>query len=125
MKVLYLALGGVLGTLARFYLSHFAQRPFHHHIRGFPIGTLFVNLLGCYAAGVIVGVADKWGWGAGPRVFLLAGFCGAFTTFSAFMVETAGLFKGPGAGLAFLNVGLSLVLGYLCLAAGAFTARSL
>ncbi len=72
MKVLFLVLGGALGTLVRFYVSHFIQRRFRRHIFGFPIGTLSVNLLGCYIAGIVVGGADKWGWGSGPRVFLLA-----------------------------------------------------
>ncbi len=125
MKIFCLITGGALGTLARFYVSHFIQRPFHRHLFGFPIGTLSVNLLGCYLAGIIVGGADKWGWGAGPRIFLLAGFCGAFTTFSAFMIETAGLSKSAGSGMAFLNIALSLVLGYLSLGAGVLTARSL
>ena len=125
MKLIYLVTGGALGTVARFYLSHLVQHPLHRHIYGFPVGTLLVNSLGCYLIGIFVSGADKWGWGTGPRVFLIAGFCGAFTTFSAFMVETVGLWKGETHTAAFLNVVLSLAIGLACFMAGAWTARAL
>ncbi len=124
MQIVWLAAGGVLGTLARFFLSHLIQHPLHRHILGFPVGTLAVNLLGCFLIGIFVSGADRWGWGDNARVFALAGFCGAFTTFSAIVAESAGLWKGAGLGPALANVALSLVFGFAAFAAGALAARA-
>ena len=123
MKLLYLVAGGAAGTVARFYLSHLIQHPLHQRSVIFPLGTLVVNSIGCFLIGLIAAGADKWGWGTNPRVLLIAGFCGAFTTFSALMAETAGLWKAEAPGAAFLNVGLSLILGAAFFAAGAAAAR--
>ena len=124
MKLLYLLVGGLLGTAARFYLSHAIQHPFHKQLYGFPLGTLAVNAAGCYLMGLFVAGADKWAWGAEPRVLAMAGFCGAFTTFSALVAETSGLWQGGAAVTALLNVGLSLLIGFFAFGAGVLSARA-
>src|SRR5690349_17024884 len=84
---LCLAAGGVLGTFARYGLSQAAFKAFGG---GFPYGTLGVNLLGSFLAGFFAELAGE-GLKLGPqaRLFLLTGFCGAFTTFSAFILESS------------------------------------
>ena len=75
-----------------------------------------VNALGCFLVGFFATVsADKFYWGVEGRILLMVGFCGAFTTFSAFILETANLIKDGETMKAFLNVALSIVLSFLTL----------
>jgi CrcB protein len=77
----------------------------------FPIGTLIINLIGCFFIGIVFGIFDKghmsheWKW------FLATGLLGGFTTFSAFSNETFMLFKDGYAGYAFLYILASVFLG--------------
>ena len=84
-SVLCVAVGAVLGALARFLVTHFSSQLSHHH--GFPYGTLIVNALGCVIVGFVLTWTadhehDRW------RLFVATGFCGALTTFSAFAYES-------------------------------------
>jgi fluoride exporter len=84
-SVLCVAVGAVLGALARFLVTHFFSDLSHHH--GFPYGTLIVNAAGCLIVGYVLTWTadhehDRW------RLFMAPGFCGAFTTFSAFAYES-------------------------------------
>lgn len=86
---LYIALGGAVGATSRYCLSLWIANK----IPGvFPLGTLIVNLLGCFLLGVLYALGDRT---ISPqlRLFLTTGFLGAFTTFSTFSVETLDLLK--------------------------------
>jgi fluoride exporter len=86
--LLYIALGSALGGAARFLLSRAAQTWWGGF--GFPSGTLLVNVLGAFVAGFVIRYAiDTSAVTAEVRAFLTVGFCGGFTTFSAFSYETA------------------------------------
>ena len=90
-KMLWLALAGALGTLARYGLAGFV-----HKINGasFPWGTLGVNLTGCFLAGLLWALFEhRWPASGEMRVLVLFGFMGAFTTFSAFIMETGELVR--------------------------------
>lgn len=80
-----LAGAGALGTLSRFALSGLVLR---HAGAGFPWGTLAVNVLGCFLAGLVWSLAESRGVATDARAVLLIGFMGGFTTFSAFGIET-------------------------------------
>lgn len=120
-KWLSLAAGGVLGTFARYLLGGMIYRVFG---TTFPFGTLAVNLSGCFLVGVFVVFAEeKFLLGPTARIFLMMGFCGAFTTFSTFILETANLMKDGENLRAFMNVMLSILLGFAALRIGIVSAR--
>ncbi|MDO9695102.1 MAG: fluoride efflux transporter CrcB [Candidatus Latescibacteria bacterium] len=116
-RLLAIAAAGALGAVARYGLSGFAQRWFPP---SFPGGTLVVNTLGCFLAGLLAALLlDRWPVGPTTRAALLIGFLGAFTTFSTFANETLALAREGGELRAALNVVLSVVLGLGAAWAGA------
>ena len=91
-KLLLIALGGALGTLAR-YGTHVLAKGAGERL-AFPIATLTVNLLGCFAIGYLQGVLiERWPVREEYRLMLIVGFLGAFTTFSTFGWDTAQLLR--------------------------------
>lgn len=110
IKILHLVLGSMAGGLARYFLANAVYRTAG---AGFPYGTLAVNLAGCFILGALAGLAeDKLLLGADARLLLMIGFCGAFTTFSTFIFETDNLLREGEWLAAFLNVTVSVVLGF-------------
>lgn len=110
-----------MGTFARYVLSGAV-----HRILGvtFPWGTLVVNLVGCFAIGFLAVLAEeKFLLGPTARIFLMIGFCGAFTTFSSFILETSNLTKDGETLYAFTNIVLSVILGFLVFRLGVMLAR--
>jgi CrcB protein len=120
-KWLGLAAGGLLGTFARYFLAGAVHRFWGVT---FPFGTLAVNLVGCFAIGFLAVLAEeKFLLGPTARVFLMIGFCGAFTTFSTFILETANLTKDGETFSALMNILLSVTLGFLVFRLGVMLAR--
>jgi len=90
-KLALLALAGALGTLARYGMTGVIQRI---HSTSFPWGTLAVNLTGCFLAGLVWTLFEgRWSLSGETRTILLVGFMGAFTTFSAFILESGELLR--------------------------------
>lgn len=120
-KWLNLILGGIMGTIARYLLSGFV-----YQISGanFPYGTLVVNLIGCLLIGFLVVLSEeRFVLTPNARILLMVGFCGAFTTFSTFMLETANLVRDGENLRALTNISASVLLGYLCFKFGVFLAE--
>ncbi|MBI3999157.1 MAG: fluoride efflux transporter CrcB [Candidatus Omnitrophica bacterium] len=116
-------LGGVAGTIARYLLSGAVYQVFGAN---FPYGTLAVNLIGCFVIGFLAALAeDKFLLGPNARLLLMAGFCGAFTTFSTFMLETANLMKDGETLRAFVNVIASVLVGFIVFKLGVFLAETI
>ena len=108
--MLLVALGGALGSVARFKMSGWVlqQTPNWR----FPAGTLAVNVVGCLLAGLLAGMAVKQDvFTPEARVFLFTGILGGFTTFSAFGLETLLLLKRGETAVAAANVVVSVVVG--------------
>lgn len=122
--MLLVALGGAIGSVARFKLSGWVLQ--HTPNWRFPAGTLAVNIIGCLIAGLLAGMAVKQDvFTPEARVFLFTGLLGGFTTFSAFGLETLLLLKRGEAGVAVANVVISIVAGLLVAWLGyEITARS-
>ena len=115
------AAGGALGSVAR-YLAGLAMMAMFG--AKFPLGTLLVNVVGCFLAGMLVGrvlpmhapaLHGQPRASALPtttRLIVLVGFLGGLTTFSAFGLETVEFARRGSMGLAGLNIALNLVLGF-------------
>jgi len=112
--ILLVALGGAIGSVARFKLSGLIL---HHAIDWrFPVGTFTVNVLGCLVAGVLAGLAEMHDMFAPEtRLLLFTGLLGGFTTFSAFGLETMFLLKKGEVLIASANVLLSVAAGLAAL----------
>ena len=85
---LWIALGGALGSVARFALAGWITREWGG---GFPWGTVLVNVLGCFVIGFFASLtapAGRWPVGLAGRQFFMTGVLGGFTTFSSFSLQT-------------------------------------
>lgn len=111
MIFLLIAVGGAAGSLLRYLIGGAVQRM---SAGGFPIGTMFVNVSGCFLIGILLRQFLNMQVSPELRAFLIVGFCGGFTTFSTFSGETLGLIEGGEYGRAAAYVILSVAL---CLAA--------
>ncbi len=122
-QMLAIAGGGAIGALLRFWVSGWVYALAG---RGFPYGTLVVNVLGSLAIGFFsVWLLERVAGGVAWRAFLLIGLLGAFTTFSTFSLETLNLIETGQVGRALMNMALSLVLCLAAAALGVLLARQL
>lgn len=117
-SILLVALGGAVGSVARFLLVGAVGRV----LPGWPLGTLAVNVLGSFAIGVLFVVLTQR---AHLAPLLVAGFLGGFTTFSAFSLDALKLWEGGAAGQALAYVAASVILSLAAVALGAALARSI
>jgi CrcB protein len=114
--VLIVGAGGFVGSIVRFITVQSVDKKLNSV---FPYGTLTVNLVGSFILGLILaimlkkpGIAPEW------RLFLATGFCGGFTTFSAFAFENFNLLEQRFVGTSLVYMAISLVAGVLAVAAG-------
>jgi CrcB protein len=114
-------LGGALGAMARYLAGQLAQRLLG---ASFPWGTLAVNISGCFLIGLACGLIQT-AEASTPRLFIIVGVLGGFTTFSAFGYETIDLLKENGAGPAAANVGLQIAAGLSAVWLGQTLSRAL
>jgi CrcB protein len=107
-QIIAIAAGGALGSVLRYGISTWVYALAG---RGFPYGTLVVNVLGCLAMGVLfVLLVERMGTSAVWRAGLLIGALGGFTTFSTFSIETFNLIEQGAMAKAAGNMAVSLIL---------------
>ncbi|MDP7396467.1 MAG: fluoride efflux transporter CrcB [Lentisphaeria bacterium] len=112
INVLLVGLGGFIGAICRYLASVGVQQLLGEKTPWMPVGTLVVNVVGCFVIGLLEGLAANRALFADEmRLLVFVGVLGGFTTFSAFGFEAYTLLdnKHPGAALA--HVGLHLVAG--------------
>jgi CrcB protein len=91
-QLLWVGVGGFLGSVGRFVVAGFFNRL--SPALAFPIGTLAVNILGCFLIGLLYGLAESRNiLGTDTRIFLFIGVLGGFTTYSTFGFESLALLK--------------------------------
>jgi len=116
MKLAMIAAGGAVGALSRYTVAWWGQKAAPGV---FPLGTLIVNLAGCFLIGFLYVVLTQYVLLREEyRVGLLVGFLGAFTTFSTFGYETFTLLNDGQKGLALANVLVSNLAGLALVWAG-------
>ncbi len=115
IKLLLLSAGGAIGTLFRYALSGITQRAFEGF---FPWGTMFVNLTGSLAIGLIWGVFEIENLSANIRNFVFIGVLGGFTTFSTYTLESFSLLRDGEIKLAISNILANNILGIILVFAG-------
>ncbi|MEN8801144.1 MAG: fluoride efflux transporter CrcB [Thiogranum sp.] len=122
-QVLAIAGGGAIGAVLRYWVS---SGVYALAGRGFPYGTLVVNVLGSLVMGFLyIWLLERIPAGVAMRAFLLIGLLGAFTTFSTFSVETLNLMEAGQIARAVLNTLLSVVLCIAAAALGVMLARQI
>ncbi|MEA1979371.1 MAG: CrcB family protein [candidate division Zixibacteria bacterium] len=122
-KILFLAIAGALGTLARYGMVSLMEKTPTTFL---PWGTLSVNLIGCFLGGLVWAITEyKFHFNGDTSAIILIGFMGAFTTFSSFILETSEFMRNAEWIRAASNVLMQNVVGALALFAGFSTGGSI
>ena len=121
--ILVIGAGGAIGAILRYVVGQSVQTWTG---RGFPWGTLSVNVLGSLLIGVLtVLLLEKWSDNPELRAFLLIGILGAFTTFSTFSMETVNLLMAQQFAKAMINVLASVSVCVMATWLGLYVTRQL
>ena len=120
MKLIYIGIGGAIGSILRYTISGIAQKLVNPV---FPFGTLMVNLLGSLAIGFLWDAFERTLVPPGVRAFTLIGLLGAFTTFSTYSLESFTLMRDGEYRLAIVNILASNILCLAMVFAGFFISR--
>ena len=116
MNFLFVALGGALGSVLRYFLSLVIPK-----MAGFPWSTFVANVLGCLCIGIFSGLFLKCdSLSPNLKLFLVTGFCGGFTTFSTFASENLALLQSGKFGMFIAYALASFVLGVAACFAGLY-----
>lgn len=123
VKLLLVGFAGFIGTIGRYWLSGIVAQRYGET---FPLGTLAVNLLGCFLVGLLFFLMqERYLINQNVRTIILIGLLGGFTTFSSLGLQTFTLLQDNEIALAALNMVASNVLGLLLVWAGYNLARVL
>lgn len=121
MIYLYIGIGGFLGAISRFALENLAKTNFPGN---FPIGTFFINVVGCFLIGLIMTLAlELMAISANLRMGIVTGYLGGLTTFSTYAFESVSLFHKGIVDLALIYVVGSVVVCMVAAWVGIVSAR--
>ena len=111
-NLLLVGLGGGIGSMLRFGTALLINNKL------FPYATFVANIIGSFIIGVVFALSLKEVLSHDWKLFLAAGICGGFTTFSAFSLENMGLLQSGKYGLAITYITLSIILGIIATFSG-------
>ena len=115
--LLLVGIGGAAGSIVRYATHKWITMLYPH---AFPAGTFFVNIAGCFLIGLLFGLSAKHEYlSPAFRLLLMTGFCGGFTTFSAFTLEGMELLQQQKFFIFAMYFALSVFLGLIATFAGA------
>lgn len=120
MNALAVFIGGGLGAVLRWLIGRASMAMFG---TAFPWGTMAVNIIGSFLIGLSVGAFSAFGTGQTMRLFLVTGFLGGFTTFSAFSLDALTLWERGQHGVAVAYVLTSVLLSLAAIVAGMLASR--
>lgn len=116
MSYLFVAFGGALGSVLRYFMSLVIPK-----VAGFPWPTFVANILGCLCIGIFSGLFLKCdSLSPNLKLFLVTGFCGGFTTFSTFASENLALLQSGKIGMFIAYALASFVFGVAACAGGIY-----
>ncbi len=120
-NMMLIGAGGFLGSVLRYGSGQMMVKVFDSQ---HPIGTFFVNIVGSLLIGLVLGLSEKgveltMNW----KLFLAVGFCGGFTTFSAFALENMNFLQSQQFMMSFLYISASLILGLAAVYLGFWIAK--
>jgi len=121
LNCLFVGIGGFIGSVSRYLISSIPVKP----AGGFPIWTLLINISGAFFIGVIIALSAGC-MNLNPRyaLFIRAGICGGFTTFSTFSAEALQLFQSGKYATGSAYILLSVILGIAAVFAGSALVRN-
>jgi len=115
------AFGAAAGGLARYLFGTAVMRRFPGQ---FPLGTLAVNVTGCFLIGILMTyLTERVASNVNLRLLLVAGFLGGYTTYSSFAWETYQSIRDGSPWLGLINIIASVILGYAAVWCGALLAK--
>lgn len=118
-QLILVGLGGGAGSIMRFFVSRIS---FTHGF--FPWATFIINTIGCLIIGLLIGLSVKYQFlDANMKLLLITGFCGGFTTFSAFSAENVHLYQAGSYFVLALYVLLSVIIGFAAVFGGLALSR--
>jgi len=107
-NILFVGVGGGMGSILRYLLSMGMMK---YYSAGFPIYTFAVNISGCFLIGLLGSLSENNRIGLHSKLLLITGFCGGYTTFSAFSAENLYLLKNECYWTSFLYTAGSIIIG--------------
>jgi len=122
-NILLVGLGGAVGSILRYLTGYFMTKV---SSSAFPMGTFLANIVGCFIIGMVYGLAQRYGWFSDTwRLLLATGFCGGYTTFSAFAFENLSLMQSQQINTLIIYIISSLILGILAVFLGMLLIKSI
>jgi CrcB protein len=114
--IVLVSIGGAFGSSLRYLTSFFMQKYFS---QSFPWGTLIANILGCLIIGVLMGYFTKAQINNNDyRLLMITGFCGGYTTFSAFALENFSFWQHGNTSTAIIYTAISVIGGFFAVFSG-------